>query len=103
MNIETLQKRVYQNKLNKGFNVTDVCMEFCCAHAELGEASDAYIYKNKEDVGEELADAMIYILGIAEILKINLSEKITRKMEKNEKRIYSQDTNGVWSKVEGSS
>ena len=38
MNFKQLQKDVYQNKVNHGFNVTDLNMEFCLAYGELGEA-----------------------------------------------------------------
>ena len=87
MDLEQMQKRVYQNKLNKGFNVTDVPKEFCYLYGEVAEAYDAYL-KNKEDLGEELADIAIYLLGLSEILGYNLKEQIEYKMQKNEKRIY---------------
>ncbi len=89
MDLEQMQKRVYQNKLNKGFNVTDVPKEFCYLYGEVAEAYDAYL-KNKEDVGEELADIAIYLLGLSEILGYNLKEQIEYKMQKNEKRIYKK-------------
>ena len=89
MDLEQMQKRVYQNKLNKGFNVTDVPREFCYLYGEVAEAYDAYL-KNKEDLGEELADIAIYLLGLSEILGYNLKEQIEYKMQKNEKRIYKK-------------
>ena len=89
MDLEQMQKRVYQNKLNKGFNVTDVPKEFCYLYGEVAEAYDAYL-KNKEDLGEELADIAIYLLGLSEILGYNLKEQIEYKMQKNEKRIYKK-------------
>ena len=89
MDLEQMQKRVYQNKLNKGFNVTDVPKEFCYLYGEVAEAYDAY-FKNKEDLGEELADIAIYLLGLSEILGYNLKEQIEYKMQKNEKRIYKK-------------
>ena len=89
MDLEQMQKRVYQNKLNKGFNVTDVPKEFCYLYGEVAEAYDAYL-KNKEDLGEELADIAIYLLGLSEILGYNLKEQIEYKMEKSEKRLYKK-------------
>ena len=89
MDLEQMQKRVYQNKLNKGFNVTDVPKEFCYLYGEVAEAYDAYL-KNKEDLGEELADIAIYLLGLSEILGYNLKEQIENKMQKNEKRLYKK-------------
>lgn len=94
-----LQKKVYQNKINKGFNVTDLNMEFCLAYGELGEAYMAWL-KKKEDLGEELADVVIYLMGISEILGINLEEEIVNKIEKNAKRVYELK-NGVYIKKEG--
>jgi len=89
INMKEVQKRIYQNKLAKGFNVTDIYREFCYLHGELTEACEAYMQK-KDDLGEELADVAIYLLGLAEILGINLEEEINKKMDKNEKRQYIQ-------------
>lgn len=38
MKINEMQKEIYQNKLNKGFNVTDVHEEFCLLYGEVAEA-----------------------------------------------------------------
>ncbi len=97
IDFKELQKAVYQNKVNKGFNVTDVHQEFCKAYGELGEAYMAYI-KKKDDLGEELADVTIYLMGISEILGINLEEEIKNKIDKNEKRVY-KTVNDVLLKV----
>jgi len=94
-----LQKDVYQNKVNHGFNVTDLNMEFCLAYGELGEAYMAWL-KKKDDLGEELADVAIYLMGISEILGINLEDEIVHKMEKNKKRVYKK-VNDVYIKKEG--
>ena len=99
MDLDQMQKRVYQNKLNKGFNVTDVPKEFCYLYGEVAEAYDAYL-KNKEDLGEELADIAIYLLGLSEILGYNLKEQIENKMQKM-KRVYKTLENGTHVKVEG--
>jgi NTP pyrophosphatase (non-canonical NTP hydrolase) len=89
VDLKQLQKRVYENKVKKGFNVTDIYREFCYMHNELSEACGAYMQK-KDDVGEELADVAIYLLGLSEILNINLEEEILSKMNKSEKRQYIQ-------------
>ena len=88
------QKEVYQNKLNKGFNVTDVNQEFCYLYGEVAEAFDAY-RKRKEDLNEELADIMIFTMGLAEILHINLEEAVLKKIDKNNKRVYVKNDKGV--------
>lgn len=99
IDLKEKQKEVYQNKVNHGFNITDLNMEFCLAYGELGEAYMAWL-KQKEDLGEELADVAIYLLGIAEILGIDLETEIVNKMEKNKKRVYKK-VNGVLVKEEG--
>ena len=98
IDLPQLQKRVYANKLAKNFNVTDVYMEFCYAHGELSEAFEAYA-KKKGNVGEELADVAIYLLGLAEILGVNLESEISAKIEMNEQRKYT-NKDGVVTRVE---
>ena len=87
MDLRDTQKAVYQNKLNKGFNVTDVNKEFCLLYGEVGEAYEAW-RKKKDDLGEELADIAIYLLGLSEILGIDLASEIEKKVEKNIGREY---------------
>ena len=94
MDTKRLQKEVYDNKVRHGFNVTDLNMEFCLAHGELGEAYIAWL-KKQDDVGEELADVAIYLLGISEILNIDLGKEIELKIEKNKNRIYKENKKGV--------
>jgi NTP pyrophosphatase (non-canonical NTP hydrolase) len=89
-----LQKRIYQNKVNKGFNTEDVYKEICACMKELGEVVEAYW--NKEDkLGEEIADVAIFLLGLSEILGIDLEQEILKKVDKNEKRIYKKNKDGV--------
>ena len=99
IDLRQLQKRVYQNKVAKGFNVTDVFQEFCYTYGELSEACDAYM-KKKDDLGEELADVVIYLIGLSEILGIDLEDELMKKMDKNEKRQYIQK-DGVNIRVSG--
>lgn len=91
---KNIQRRVFRNKESKGFNVTNVDREFCLTYGELAEAFDAFKTKS-ETVGEELADATIYLLGIAEMLGIDLGAEVDKKIEINEKREYYRDANGV--------
>lgn len=93
MDFKQLQKDVYQNKVNHGFNVTDINFEFCLAYGEMGEAYNAWL-KKKDDLGEELADVVIYLMGISEILNIDLEKEIQNKIKKNAKRKY-KTVNGV--------
>jgi len=82
-----VQKAIYQNKVDKGFNLTDVNKEFCLLYGEVAEAYDAW-RKKKDDVGEELADVAIYLLGLSEILGIDLASEIEKKMTINKDRTY---------------
>lgn len=93
IDLQKLQKRIYKNKVEKGFNTTDINLEFNCIYGELAEAFEAYL-KKKDDLGEELADVVIYIISLAEILGINFEEELLKKIEKNEKREYKQ-INGI--------
>lgn len=98
INLEECQKRVIENKKNKNFNITNVEKEFCLLYGEIGEAYEAY-RKKKDDLGEELADVAIYLMGIAEILGKDLEKEILKKLNINENRKY-QKINGVNFKVE---
>lgn len=75
MNLKEMQKLVYKNKLDKGFNVTDVNQEFCLLYGEVSEAYEAWL-KQRDDVGEELADVAIYLLGLSEIPGVDLAREI---------------------------
>ena len=89
MKLSEIQKEVWQNKLNKGFNTTDVSKEFCLLYGEVAEAYDAW-KKKKEDLNEELADVAIYLLSISEMLGFDLQKEIENKVKKNAKRVYKQ-------------
>ena len=93
IDLKKLQKDIYQNKIEKKFNVTDIAMEFALTYEELSEAYHAY-RKKLPDLGEELADVVIYILGLAEILEIDFEQELLNKIEKNKKRKYRK-VNGV--------
>ena len=93
MELKKIQKDIWQNKLNKGFNTTDVNKEFCLLYGEVSEAYDAW-KKKKDDLNEELADIAIYLMGLSEMLGFDLADEIEKKVSKNEKRIY-KNINGV--------
>ena len=97
VDLNKLQKDIYQNKVNKGFNITDINKEFCLTYGEVAEAYEAW-KKKKDDLGEELADVAIYLLGLSEILGIDLEEEIQKKVYKNSKREYKV-INGVNTRI----
>jgi NTP pyrophosphatase (non-canonical NTP hydrolase) len=85
--IREMQRAVYANKVAKEFNITDIPLEFCYLSSEIAEAFEAY-RKDLPTVGEELADIAIYLLGLAEILHVDLETAIHDKMAKNATRTY---------------
>lgn len=87
MDLKQLQKEIWQNKVDKGFNTTDVNKEFCYLYGEVAEAYEAY-RKKKDDLNEELADIAIYLFGISEMLGFDLQTEIMNKVSKNSKRVY---------------
>ena len=87
IDLKQLQKDIYKNKLNKGFNVTDINKEFCLTYGEMAEAYEAW-RKKQTDVGEEIADVLIYLLGLSEILNVDLENEILKKVNKNKHRQY---------------
>lgn len=98
MDWSELQKRVYQNKVDHGFNVTDIREEFLLLYGEVGEAFEAW-ERGGPGLGEELADVAIYLLGLAEILHIDLGAEVERKMEINRRRRYAV-VDGVWQRLD---
>lgn len=87
IDLKQLQKDIYKNKLNKGFNVTDINKEFCLTYGEMAEAYEAW-RKKQTDVGEEITDVVIYLLGLSEILNVDLETEILKKVNKNKHRQY---------------
>ncbi len=90
MDTREMQKRVYENKIKHHFNITDIPKEFHAIHCEVDEAYTAW-QENNPTLGEELADVAIYLLGLAEILHIDLGAEIARKAAINEVRVYRSD------------
>lgn len=87
VDLKKLQEEVMRNKIEKGFNTTDVALEFCRAHEELSEAFSKFS-KNEDGVAEEFADVAIFLLGMCEILGYDLEKEIVRKIEINKNRKY---------------
>src|SRR3989344_2864670 len=88
--LKELQKEVMRNKVEKGFNLTNVALEFCRAHEELSEAFSKH-NKNQPGVAEEFADVMIFILGMCENMGFDLEKELIRKIEINKKRKYKKE------------
>lgn len=89
VNLNELQKRIYKNKVEKRFNLTNIHQEFCYLYGEVAEAYDAWLKKmDTEAISLELADVAIFTLGLAEMLGISLEDAVLKKIAINEKRVY---------------
>lgn len=90
IDLKELQKEVMRNKVEKGFNTTDVVREFCRAYEELSEAFSKYD-KGQAGVAEEIADVTIYLLGMCEILGFDLEKELIKKIKINKNRKYKKE------------
>ena len=93
LTLREIQKRIWDNKVKKGFNITDISKDLLYLTEELGEAVNpeavkAYRKDDKDELAEEVVDIIIYSLGLLQMLGKDGYEEIIKKMEKNEKREY---------------
>lgn len=88
------QRQAWVNKQIKGFNTTDVPLEFCYLQAEVAEAFDAW-RKGHPDLGEELADAALFLVALAEMNGVDLGAEVSQKLAKNAGRRYVTGGNGL--------
>lgn len=89
IDLKELQREVIRNKIEKGFNLDNMALEFCRAHEELSEAFSKY-NKNENGVAEEFADVAIFLLGMCESLGYDLEKELVRKIEINKNRKYTK-------------
>ena len=92
--IRGTQNLAWHNKLAKGFNTTDVPLEFCLLSSEVAEAFDAW-RKDPSSLGAELADVMIFLAGLAEMTGIDLQSEVEAKLAVNQARDYRRLPNGT--------
>jgi hypothetical protein len=92
--IRLAQKLAWANKVEKGFNTTDVPLEFCLLNSEVAEAFDAW-RRGGKDVPGELADIAIFVAGLAEMLGVDLQEAVEAKIAVNASRTYRALPNGT--------
>lgn len=79
MDIRSGQKLTWDNMVAKGLNTTDVPLEFCLLQSEVADAFDSW-RKGRVDVGETLADAAIFLFGLAQMTGVDLDEEIEAKI-----------------------
>lgn len=100
MQLRDIQERAWANKVAKDLNTTDIAVEFGLLTAELGEAFIAW-RRNLPDLGEELADVLLFLVSIAKMTGVDLEQAALAKMAKNERRVYRHDERGVPIRVSG--
>jgi NTP pyrophosphatase (non-canonical NTP hydrolase) len=94
LEIREAQRLTWANKIAKGFNTSDVPLEFMLLHGEIAESFQAW-RRAQPDLGEELADVALYLFALAEMNNVDLDGEIERKIAKNTLREYHRDGNGV--------
>lgn len=99
--IRGAQERAWANKVAKGFNTSDVPLEFCLLSGEVAEAFDAW-RRGGDGLGGELADVFIYLAGVARMTGIDLEAEIGAKLDVVEARTYVRLPNGTPVKEETS-
>lgn len=99
MDFRTAQAAVWQNKLDKGFNTTDVRQEFRYLMREYLEALRAWRL-GLPDVDLELADVVLFASSLAEILGIDLGDAVARKLAINAARTYVRGPRGRMVRVD---
>ncbi|MBV9010509.1 MAG: hypothetical protein JO272_00430 [Pseudonocardiales bacterium] len=63
MQIKEAQRLAWANKVAKGFNTSDVPLEFMLLHGEIAESFQAW-RRAQPDLGEELADVALYLFAL---------------------------------------
>jgi hypothetical protein len=102
MDIRSGQELNWENKVAKGFNTTNIPLEFCLLTREITEAFDAW-RTGRAGLGEELADAAICLLGLAEMTGFDLQTQVEDKLAKNAARVYPRLPGDLLAKNSGES
>jgi len=62
------------------------------------EEIEKYVKENKEEIGEELADVMYWVLLMSHDLKINILDTLEKKLKKNEEKYPVEKAKGKHTK-----
>ncbi len=98
MSLSELQKEIFRNKTDRGFNVTDVGKEIILMAEELGELARAYKnsdkkpareINNRDSITDAIGDLMAYCLGLCEMLGVDSGEILKGIIENNRKREHT--------------
>ena len=119
------QSEAMANKRRNGFTM-DVQENFCLCYAELAEAYDVWrkgraprpgrihralirlrlrhpvpVMADTGPVRDEVADAIIFMLGIADLVGFDAGDAVAAKLAVNAARTYRRQRNGVLVKTGG--
>ncbi|MGH3941664.1 MAG: MazG-like family protein [Pseudonocardiaceae bacterium] len=94
MEIRQAQQLAWENKIVKGFNTSDVPLEFMLLQGEIAESFQAW-RRAQPDLGEELANVALYVFALAQMNGVDLDSEIEQKIAKNARRRYTSDIRGV--------
>jgi len=86
VDIRSAQALTWADKIAKGFNMTDVPLEFCLLSREVAEAFDAW-RQERSQLPEELADIAIFLFGLAEMTGVDLQDAVEVKLA-SQARVY---------------
>lgn len=89
--IKDIQKRIMENKINKGFKIGDIQHEMVCMMEEGGEAAWARRMRLEDKFLDALTDLLIYTWGIFEMKGVDGYDEILKKMKINEAREYKKE------------
>lgn len=87
IDITECQRQIILNKEQKKFITGNVKYELDRAVEEIDEAREAFMLQNGE-FGEEVADAIIFLLAAAHYEGVDIEREILDKIEKNKGRQY---------------
>jgi NTP pyrophosphatase (non-canonical NTP hydrolase) len=96
--LQQMQSEAWRNKTAKGFNTTNVPLEFCLLSGEVAEAFSSW-RKGDGHLGGELADIAIYLLGLASMTGVDLQAAVEAKLAVNAQRKYRPLANGTLAKA----
>ncbi len=88
MDILKTQKEIFENKVRRNFNTTDIGKEIVLMTEELGEFAKAYKHNDKNEMADAIGDLMVYCLGLCEIMQVNSEEIISKIVENNKTRSH---------------
>lgn len=96
--LRNLQKRIFRNKKNKGFNVSPdfhgINQEICHLVEELGELASAHRRGDRIAVVDSVIDIFVFSLGMLEILRVDGDLELQKVLNDIEARKYIVNKDG---------